>query len=62
MSSRSSNTGAFAPGFRHGELSREAIHPLITVHPNAGTKYFYTLDGTFPSETPLYIRKAFHSR
>jgi len=54
------NTGAFAPrpvvsiGYPN-----KAIHPLITVQPKAGTKYFYTLDGTFPTENASLYTEPF---
>ena len=53
-----SNTGAFAPRAAVTmSYPGKAIKPLITVHPQEGTKYFYTLDGTFPTESSsLYMQ------
>ena len=46
-----SNTGAFAPRAAVTvSYPGKTIHPLVTVAPRAGTKYFYTLDGTLPTE------------
>ena len=33
--------------------------PLITVQPRADTKYFYTLDGTFPTESSSLYTEPF---
>jgi len=54
------NTGAFAPRpVVTTDYPGKAIHPLITVHPQTDTKYFYTLDGTIPTETSSLYTKPF---
>ena len=54
------NTGAFAPRAAVTvTYPGKSIHPLVTVHPQAGTKYFYTLDGTSPTETSSLYTQPF---
>jgi hypothetical protein len=46
------NTGTFTPPpVVTVSYPGKSIHPLITVVPQPGIKYFYTLDGTFPTES-----------
>jgi alpha-L-fucosidase len=53
-----SNTGAFAPRAAITvSYPGKAVKPLITIRPQDSTKYFYTLDGTFPTErSSLYTQ------
>ncbi|MBN8854624.1 MAG: hypothetical protein BGO55_22080 [Sphingobacteriales bacterium 50-39] len=54
------NTGAFAPRPAVTiDYPNKAIHPLVTVQPRTDTKYFYTLDGTFPTESSSLYTEPF---
>jgi alpha-L-fucosidase len=54
------NTGAFAPRPAvTATYPGKAIHPLITVRPQTDTKYFYTLDGTNPTESSSLYSEPF---